>query len=140
MRTLCGRFQGESPTADVVLLLGPGQLPHVPYEVTATRLIELRNAGARPLLAFVPPGLKAAAEDSFDVSTFAEVPLADTGRQLRDRLYEQLPDALRVVVRAVVDFAPAPARATKTWPSTTRLCWPTTQPPRPWAGRSTGLA
>lgn len=113
MRAVCERFHatdgvpaanGDEPAANVVLLLGPRQTPAHPYEVTATRLIELRNDGGRPLLAFVPPGLKAAAEDSFDVSTFVEIDLADAAKQLRRRLCEQLPEALRSVIRAVVQF------------------------------------
>ena len=49
--------------------------PSTPYEVTATKLIELRNGLDKPLLVFLPPGLRTAAEDSLDVATFQEISL-----------------------------------------------------------------
>src|SRR5689334_1090605 len=59
MRDLCATFNAEGVKADVVLLIGPRQYPSASWQVTATRLIELRNAEKRPLIAFIPPGLKA---------------------------------------------------------------------------------
>ena len=49
--------------------------------VTSTRLVELRNRpveeASGPLLVFVPPGLRASAEDSFGVATFEEIEVGD---------------------------------------------------------------
>lgn len=102
MKQLCFQFNSNGQNADVVLLLGPQQSAEESWQVSATRLIELRNAEKRPLLAFVPPGLKAAAEDSFDVSTFVEVNLGDVPSQLREELYNQLPAELHRFVDEVI--------------------------------------
>ncbi|MBN2006292.1 MAG: hypothetical protein JXA21_23260 [Anaerolineae bacterium] len=94
----------DGAEADVVLLVGPRQSQEFSWEVTATRLIELRNAGERPLLAFIPPGLKAAAEDSFDVSTFVEIDLGDVPAQMQQQLRAQIPDEVRAWTDSVVDY------------------------------------
>ena len=95
MRDLCNDMNTDHPDADVVLLLGPWQQPKASWEVSATRLIELRNAEQRPLLVFVPPGIKTAAEDSFDVSTFVEMDLGDVQIRLRWRLRAHLTEDLQ---------------------------------------------
>lgn len=98
MRDLCAAFNDNGINADIVLLVGQAQLPQYQWEVSATKLIELRNSEKRPLLALIPPGLKAAAEDSFDVSTFVEIDLGNTSKQLRRILCEQLPDEIRDLI------------------------------------------
>jgi len=104
MRDLCARFNASNVNADVTFLLGPRQRPESTWQVTATRLIELRNAEARPLLTFVPPGLKAAAEDSFDVSTFGEIGLEDTPTQLRRQLRDRLPEELKRLTDRTIQY------------------------------------
>jgi hypothetical protein len=64
--------------------------PAEPYEATATKLIEMRNDEARPVLVFLPTGLRVAAEDSLDVATFQDVNLRDVGQALVERLYADL--------------------------------------------------
>ncbi|MBC9001763.1 methylation-associated defense system ATP-binding protein MAD8 [Micromonospora aurantiaca (nom. illeg.)] len=67
--------------------------------VSSTKLVELRNRPVKettgPLLVFVPPGLRASAEDSFGVATFEEVALGDAYRMLRKELLAKVPAALR---------------------------------------------
>jgi len=104
MRDLCVSLNADGVGADVVLLIGPRQRPAYPWQVTATRLIELRNAEAHPLLAFIPPGLKAAAEDSFDVSTFVEIDLGDVPSRLQRQLRDQLPEELRRLTDRVIQY------------------------------------
>lgn len=104
MQRLCTEFNTNGVEANVVMLLGPHQKPQNTWQVTATRLIELRNDGKRPLLAFIPPGLKAAAEDSFDVSTFVEIRLGDIPRQLRYKLREQLPTDIQSLTDEVIRY------------------------------------
>lgn len=104
MRDLCVEFNANGQKADVVLLVGPHQQANEPWEVTATRLIELRNEEAKPLLAFIPPGLKAAAEDSFDVSTFVEINLDNVPARLRRQLYQRLPEFLQPLVDRVTSY------------------------------------
>lgn len=100
MVRLCGRLRAEVPEAQVVIL-GNGQSTTPPaLTVTSTKLVELRNplpdgALRPPLLVFVPNDLRAAAEDSFGVATFEEVPVGRVYAQLRDRLLGELPPAIR---------------------------------------------
>jgi len=104
MRDLCADLNANHPGADVVLLLGPRQEPGESWEVSATRLVELRNLELRPLLVFVPPGLKTAAEDSFDVSTFVEIDLRDTPLRIRRRLQDRLPEELRWLTDRAIGY------------------------------------
>src|SRR5258708_18524679 len=96
MHTLCARFAAAAFPADVVLVLPQRQRPQHSWEVSATKLIELRNKNEnRPLVAFVPPGIKVAAEDSFDVSTFVEFDLSGLPHEIADAASKELPDDLR---------------------------------------------
>ncbi|MDM8520301.1 hypothetical protein QUF64_09655 [Anaerolineales bacterium HSG6] len=104
MEKLCEQMNRNGISADVVLLLGPHEQPTQPWQVTATRLIELRNAENRPLLALVPPGLKAAAEDSFDVSTFVEIELSAITQKMRQKLRAELPESLQSLTDQVIDY------------------------------------
>lgn len=104
MRDLVIELNENHPGADIVLLLGPWQQPKSHWEVSATRLIELRNAGKRPLLVFVPPGLKTAAEDSFDVSTFVELDLGDLPPRLRSMLRSRLPEGLQLLTDQAIQY------------------------------------
>lgn len=91
--------------ADIVYVVDAHQQSEYPWQVSATRLIELRNAEERPLLAFVRPGLKAAAGDSFDVSTFAEIDLSAVPSDLCRNLRGQIPDPLGGLIdRAVYNL------------------------------------
>jgi len=56
------------------------------------------------LLAFIPPGLKAAAEDSFDVSTFVEIDLGDVPARLQCQLRDGLPEELRRLTDRVIQY------------------------------------
>lgn len=103
MVRLCGRLRAEVPGAEVVLL-GDGQAKTPPeLTVSATKLVELRNPlpdGTQrpPLLVFLPPGIRAAAEDSFGVATFEDVALGDVYGALRTRLTAGLAPGLRGAV------------------------------------------
>ncbi|MGP4097186.1 methylation-associated defense system ATP-binding protein MAD8 [Nonomuraea sp. KM90] len=93
---LCRRVRAAvSHNAQVYVL---GESPDVPAEVgvSSTKLVELRNPDARgrqrpPLLAFVPPGTHASAEDSFGIATFEELNLGDVYHDLAGRIRRELP-------------------------------------------------
>jgi len=104
MHDLCAELNANHSTADIVLLMGPWQQPREPWQVSATRLIELRNAEVRPLLVFVPPGIKTAAEDSFDVSTFVEMDLGAIPTRIRRRLRARLPEELQWLTDRAIDY------------------------------------
>ena len=61
MEQLCQSLQDDSRW--VVKLL-TGTVPDRPWKATATKLIEMRNTLEKPLLVFIPHGLRTAAEDS----------------------------------------------------------------------------
>lgn len=75
-----------------------------PWRATATKLIELRNALREPLLVFLPTGLRTAAEDSLDVATFTEIPIASRTAAFANELHHRLPSALRPLVDDALRF------------------------------------
>lgn len=103
MVRLCGRLRAEVPEAQVVIL-GNGHSTTPPtLTVTSTKLVELRNplpdgALRPPLLVFIPNDVRAAAEDSFGIATFEDVPVGDVYARLRTRLLGELPAAVRGAV------------------------------------------
>ncbi|MCA9633618.1 MAG: hypothetical protein KC766_38470 [Myxococcales bacterium] len=103
MVRLCGRLRAEVPESQVVIL-GNGHSTTPPtLTVTSTKLVELRNplpdgALRAPLLVFIPNDLRAAAEDSFGIATFEDVPVGDVYARLRARLISELPAAIRGAV------------------------------------------
>jgi len=103
MVRLCGRLRAEVPEA-IVVILGNGHGTTAPtLTVTSTKLVELRNplpdgALRPPLLVFIPNDLRAAAEDSFGIATFEDIPVGDVYARLRTRLLGELPGAVRGAV------------------------------------------
>src|SRR5262245_42162667 len=79
MDVVCQALQGDSRWTARILAADPGGAE---WRATATKLIELRNVLAGPLLVFIPPGLRTAAEDSLDIATFTELPLATLAQEL----------------------------------------------------------
>src|SRR5580700_8061916 len=76
----------------------PASLASMWGKTTATKLIELRNVLEKPLLVFIPPGLRTAAEDSLDIATFTELSLAALAQDLVEGLLLKLSEALRTQV------------------------------------------
>ncbi|WP_158626543.1 hypothetical protein [Corallococcus interemptor] len=94
MERVCAALQ-TGPWVARLLVAGASD---VEWKVTATKLIELRNALDKPLLTFIPPGLRTAAEDSLDIATFTELPLTSLAADLMGVLLARLPAALRQAV------------------------------------------
>src|ERR1700691_3323544 len=67
MHALCQELQSDTRWCARVLISG---LPTESWQATATKVIELRNTLAQPLVVFIPQGLRTAAEDSLDIATF----------------------------------------------------------------------
>ncbi|MDQ1015770.1 methylation-associated defense system ATP-binding protein MAD8 [Streptomyces afghaniensis] len=111
---LVRRLRSANGTDAEVCLLGPAQDTEEGSErrdvtVTSTKLVELRNRSEHreasapgPLLVFVPPGLRASAEDSFGIATFEEVSLSDSYDLLAARLLDEIPAALRPSVEELL--------------------------------------
>ncbi|MGZ3116800.1 methylation-associated defense system ATP-binding protein MAD8 [Streptomyces sp. H62] len=97
-------------SAQVHVLGDPAVVPE-DLAVTSTKLVELRNPMPTPngevlrppLLAFVPPGTHASAEDSFGVATFEQIDLGDVYADLVERLRGALPTTLRDGVAQVFE-------------------------------------
>ena len=71
----------------------------MPFRVTSTNLVELRNPDAngelrQPLLVFIPTSLRTSAEDSFGVATFEELAFTGIYEDLIDSLIDRLPATL----------------------------------------------
>lgn len=99
MDGICESLQGDDRWVSRVLAAGPSA---VPWKASATKLIELRNVLESPLLVFVPPGLRTAAEDSLDIATFTELSLSALAQDLVEVLLGRLDEALRVNVQEVL--------------------------------------
>ncbi|WP_437681670.1 hypothetical protein [Sorangium sp. So ce131] len=96
MESVCVTLQGDARWVARVLC---GGVVDAPWKASATKLIELRNVLDRPLLVFLPPSKRTAAEDSLDVATFTELSLATVADDLLAALFEELPEPLRKIVR-----------------------------------------
>jgi len=99
MDGVCRSLQGDDRwMARVLATVSDG----CPWRATATKLIELRNALEKPLLVFIPPGLRTAAEDSLDIATFTELSLTAFAQDLVAALLQRLPESLRSEVVGVL--------------------------------------
>ncbi len=92
MEALCEALQNDDRWVARVLV---AKQPSRSWEATATKLIELRNTLTKPLIVFIPPGLRTAAEDSLDIATFRELSLSSSvTNELIALLVQDLPPAL----------------------------------------------
>ncbi|MGE0403683.1 MAG: hypothetical protein AB7T06_43655, partial [Kofleriaceae bacterium] len=92
MDGICESLEGDARWVARVLAAGPD--PRA-WKATATKLIELRNVLENPLVVFIPPGLRTAAEDSLDIATFTELSLSTVGHDVAAVLLQRLPQPLR---------------------------------------------
>ena len=100
MEGVCDALQGDERWVARVLVAA---LPDRPWKATATKLIELRNTLSKPLIAFIPPGLRTAAEDSLDIATFRELSLSTSVTQdLINSLVARIPSRLGQSVSDVI--------------------------------------
>jgi hypothetical protein len=101
MERLCQELQGGGRYRACVL---SNQANGAPWRASPTKLIELRNMLSEPLLIFIPPDLRTAAEDSLDVATFTELALRSVVEDLRQALLDHLPEQLRGRVERAVKY------------------------------------
>ncbi len=98
VEAVCEALRRTSPNANV-FILGSRDQEDLPYRVTSTKLVELRNPDANgnlrpPLLVFIPISLRTSAEDSFGVATFEELVFTEIYNELIDSLMGRLPATL----------------------------------------------
>ncbi|MFT3769609.1 MAG: hypothetical protein QM820_29590 [Minicystis sp.] len=101
MDSVCASLQNDPRWEARVLATGPADTD---WKASATKLIELRNVLDRPLLVFLPPGKRTAAEDSLDIATFTELSLATVASDLGDVLFEEIPEPLRAAIREEIGY------------------------------------
>ena len=74
------------------------------YYISATKLIEKRNASKAPLLAIIPPNSHTAAEDSYSNSTFQNIALAGINKSIAIRLLESIDSDIQDLIKIVFEF------------------------------------
>lgn len=98
---VCEALQGDQRWVARIVVDCP---PTKEWEATATKLIEYRNLLTEPLLVFIPPGLRVAAEDSLDLATFSELSLTDLEQAAREDLFRSLSPDIQDRVRDTLDY------------------------------------
>ena len=98
MESVCKELRRTRPDGNI-FILGSHDQEGMPFRVTSTKLVELRNPDAngelrQPLLVFIPTSLRTSAEDSFGVATFEELTFTGIYEDLIDSLIERLPATL----------------------------------------------
>jgi hypothetical protein len=103
MESVCKELRRSHPNGNIFILGGHDQ-EGLPYRVTSTKLVELRNPDANgelrpPLLVFIPTSLRTSAEDSFGVATFEELAFTSIYDDLMYSLMDRIPATLAGQVR-----------------------------------------
>lgn len=103
MESVCRELRRIWPDGNI-FILGSHDQESMPFRVTSTKLVELRNPDAngdlrQPLLVFIPTSLRTSAEDSFGVATFEELAFTSIYEELIDSLLDRLPAMLAGYVR-----------------------------------------
>lgn len=103
MESVCRELRRIWPDGNI-FILGSHDQEGMPFRVTSTKLVELRNPDAngelrQPLLVFIPTSLRTSAEDSFGVATFEELTFTDIYEDLIESLFDRLPATLASYVR-----------------------------------------
>lgn len=98
MESVCKELRRTRSDGNI-FILGSHDQESIPFRVTSTKLVELRNPDAngelrQPLLVFIPISLRTSAEDSFGVATFEELSFTGIYEDLIDSLLDRLPATL----------------------------------------------
>ena len=100
MVALAKALRRQVPSANVHVLTEGAASPEDDLYISSTKLVELRNplpddSLRPPLCVFLPPNLKASAEDSFGSATFEEFDVGDAYESLRRQVLERVPSSLQ---------------------------------------------
>lgn len=103
MESVCKELRRTRQDGNI-FILGSHDQEGLPFRVTSTKLVELRNPDAngdlrQPLLVFIPTSLRTSAEDSFGVATFEELTFTVIYEDLINSLLVRLPATLVGPVR-----------------------------------------
>ncbi|MCW3084040.1 MAG: hypothetical protein JWP12_1406 [Bacteroidetes bacterium] len=72
--------------------------------VSPTKLIELRNNEAKPLLVIIPANNRTAAEDSFGNATFKDISLSGLEDELAKNLLQKSPNTVKNLIEEVLNY------------------------------------
>lgn len=105
MESVCKDLRRVKPDGNI-FILGTQDQESLPFRVTSTKLVELRNPDAneelrQPLLVFIPNSLRTSAEDSFGIATFEDLSFTDIYRDLIESFLDRLPGTLTGFVREI---------------------------------------
>lgn len=78
--------------------------PKEDYEISATRLIEMRNSGTISLLALIPSTVQTSAEDSYGNTTFKQLDIEHIDDDIFSLLYKQIPANLQSYIDRTFNF------------------------------------
>ena len=103
MESLCKELHRSMPDAQIFILATHSE-QSLPYRITSTKLVELRNSDnlgdlRPPLLVFIPSSLRTSAEDSFGIATFEDISFQHIYDDLVDALLDRMPAGLASLVR-----------------------------------------
>lgn len=77
--------------------------PSKDYQITASKLVELRNKQERPLLVLFPSNLRTAAEDSFGDATFQEIKLEGLETKAINQLEYDFPQTEFSIYKRIIN-------------------------------------
>ncbi|MFV0469236.1 MAG: methylation-associated defense system ATP-binding protein MAD8, partial [Dysgonomonas sp.] len=72
--------------------------------ITSTKLIELRNDLAAPLLVLIPSNSKTSVEDSFGNTTFKDLNIANLDLKLLTKLRREIPQIYKTALSEIFDY------------------------------------
>jgi len=78
--------------------------PFTEKQISATRLIELRNKEDKPLLVLIPSGSRTAAEDSYGNATFKEISLDGIELKLQKKLFDAIPIDYQKIIQDIFNY------------------------------------
>ena len=108
MESVCKELRRTQPDGNI-FILGNHDQEGMPFRVTSSKLVELRNPDAngklrQPLLVFIPASIRTSAEDSFGVATFEELTFTGIYGELVSSLLGRIPATLVSYIRALLDI------------------------------------
>lgn len=89
------------PNIDSFIINDTDQKEH---NISATKLIELRNSQSKPLLILIPANNRTAAEDSYGNATFKEISLYNIENELTKILLNSIPSEFKIIIKAIEDI------------------------------------
>lgn len=101
LSSICLKIKDIYENVDCWLLTADPKLDH---EISATKLVELRNIQEKPLLVLIPSNLRTAAEDSFGDATFQEIKLEGIEAKVIKELERDMPASELSQYKRIVNY------------------------------------